>query len=436
MSVIHLESETAEQCASLTVNKSQDALNIASTLQQSIGRLDVSWQGGDSRNIYNRYMATQRELAARLQELSSLGLAMQREIQQWIDTDNQGANNRQSNPSRHPLPYLDFLLPIVGGTGMIVWFPHWILDWYRLLPDWLRHFIDPNDLIPINDPIPPIERLEPVTPPIRIDDPIDPPIRIDDPVFEPGIIDPNHSPVGFNPEPIGPNDPPVDPGILEPIRPTPVTDTPPSQPGENTPPQDNSGGGTVPANPPPQTPVSQPNPPTYSVPAKGQGSEYGNAGCSPTSVSMVLDYYHDQNSSNNTASTADLIKMLDPGDGTPGKGISLSNMTDELADLGYHNVTQGINANIDQLKEQLAGGPVIVTTGVSISGPGSIRGGDIRSISGPGNTIHAMVVTGLSADGSQVMVNDPWSGQPITLSTETFSNMWGRGANGYYSIRP
>jgi len=429
MSIIHLESDPTEHCTSLIINKSQDALLVVANLQQSISRMDVSWQGGESESIHARFLSTHRELEARLQELSSLGLAMQREIQQWIDTDNQGASIYQSTLIRHPLPYLDFLLPIVGGAGLINWFPHWISDWYRLLPGWLRHFIDPYDLIPINDPIhiPPLDSLEPVTPPIKIDDP----------VHDPGIIDPSHPPVGLEPEPISIDDPiePI-PEIVRPVQPITAPETTPSQPGADTPPQDNSGGGTVPVNPPVSTPVSQPTPPTYSVPAKGQGSEYGNAGCSPTSVSMVLDYYHNQNANHNTASTSDLINMLDTGDGTIGKGISLSNMTDELADLGYHNVSQGINANLDQLKEQLAGGPVIVTTGVSISGPGSIRGGDVRAISGPGNTIHAMVVTGLSADGSQVMVNDPWSGQAVTYSTETFSSMWSRGANGYYSIRP
>jgi len=172
----------------------------------------------------------------------------------------------------------------------------------------------------------------------------------------------------------------------------------------------------------------------FEVPVLAQDSLYGNAACSPVSACMLLNYYHVLDQANRTVSPQQLINMLDPGDGTPGKGMSLSNVTDELESLGYMHISQKIHASLADLKAELANGPFIVTVGVKLVGPGTVSSGVPRSILGPGSTIHAMVLKDLSNDSA--LVNDPWSGKELSLPLDTFGSMWKLGLNGMYMIRP
>ena len=174
----------------------------------------------------------------------------------------------------------------------------------------------------------------------------------------------------------------------------------------------------------------------HDVPAKSQGSLFGSAACSFTTVSMVLDYYHAQDEKHPTASPQELIDMRDAGDGTSGKGVALTKLTDELNDLGYEHITVKANASLQDLKDQVSDVPVIVTMGVGIVGPGTIKSDVPRAITGPGNTIHAMVVKGFSPDGKSVVVNDPWTGKELEYPVEQFEDMWARGGRGLYVIRP
>lgn len=173
---------------------------------------------------------------------------------------------------------------------------------------------------------------------------------------------------------------------------------------------------------------------SYNIPAQSQGPLYGNAACAPTSISMVLAYYNAKDPVNKMVSTQDIINMSDKGDGTPGKGMALSSLTDELNTLGYNNINVQINAQYSDLQTAIKNGPVIVTTGVKLVGDGIINSSGPRALEGPGNIIHAMVVTGVGND--QVQVNDPWSGTQVELSNETFQKMWVRGSSGMYLIRP
>ncbi|OGN74431.1 MAG: hypothetical protein A2X25_05970 [Chloroflexi bacterium GWB2_49_20] len=166
----------------------------------------------------------------------------------------------------------------------------------------------------------------------------------------------------------------------------------------------------------------------YEVPLLSQDNLYGNAACSPVSACMLLEYYHRLNPLNRTETPRQLIGRLDPGDGTPGKGMSLSNVTDELQFLGYQHISQKLYASLADLKAELINGPLIVTVGVTLVGSGT------RSIQGPGNTSHAMVVKGVSPD--VIVVNDPWSGKELRISTGIFERMWKLGLNGMYMIRP
>lgn len=172
----------------------------------------------------------------------------------------------------------------------------------------------------------------------------------------------------------------------------------------------------------------------YPVPTFAQDSLYGNAACSPVSACMLLEFYHGLDQVNRTVTPQQLIGMLDPGDGIPGKGMSLSKVTDELESLGYKHISQKVHASLADLKAELANGPLIVTVGVKLVGPGTISSGLPRSILGPGSTIHAMVIKGFLGDAA--VVNDPWTGRELSFPMDTFGNMWKLGLNGMYMIRP
>jgi predicted double-glycine peptidase len=55
---------------------------------------------------------------------------------------------------------------------------------------------------------------------------------------------------------------------------------------------------------------------------------------------------------------------------------------------------------------------------------------------------HALVVTGISPDGSQVRVNDPWTGESRVYAKEQFTQSWGSNfgsgvpINNFVVIRP
>jgi len=166
----------------------------------------------------------------------------------------------------------------------------------------------------------------------------------------------------------------------------------------------------------------------HQVPILAQDDLYGNAACSPVSACMLLEYYHQLNMLNRTVTPQQLIAMLDPGDGIPGKGMSLSNVTDELLSLGYQHISEKIHATLADLKAELIKGPLIVTVGVVLTSLGQ------RRIQGPGDTIHAMVVKGCNPDS--IIVNDPWTGKELRFPQSTFEIMWKLGQNGMYMIRP
>jgi uncharacterized protein YvpB len=184
----------------------------------------------------------------------------------------------------------------------------------------------------------------------------------------------------------------------------------------------------------PTTAAAQATHLVYDVPMLAQDNLYGNAACSPVSACMLLEYYHKLDGLNRAVTPQQLIAMLDPGDGTPGKGMSLSNVTDELQSLGYIHISQKLYASLADLKTELINGPLIVTVGVKLVGPGTLSSSLGRAIQGPGNTSHAMVVKGFSPD--TILVNDPWTGKELRFANQIFESMWKPGLNGMYIIRP
>ncbi len=165
----------------------------------------------------------------------------------------------------------------------------------------------------------------------------------------------------------------------------------------------------------------------YDIPAKSQGKLYGSAACLPTSLSMITDYYHAKDAANRTISPEGLKDMLDPGDGTSGVGVKLDKLNDDLGELGY--TAKNFPSDMDGLKEELANGPVVANIGVRlVSSPA-------RGLDGAGSTNHSVVVRGVASDGG-ILINDPWSGSEIKLTTEEFSAMWSKGEHWMQTVRP
>jgi predicted double-glycine peptidase len=181
--------------------------------------------------------------------------------------------------------------------------------------------------------------------------------------------------------------------------------------------------------PPTATPPTQTAPAAngYPVPLKSQGSLGGSAACAPTSVSMILDYYHNLDGQNQTATPQELLTMLDKGDFTQGKGMSLSRITDELQDLGYANISAQVNASQTDLQNHLQQGPVITTVRLDMQ---------TNQLMATGSVVHAVVVKGISGDGQTVFINDPWTGSEVLLPLADFAATWQGGSNGLYVIRP
>lgn len=165
----------------------------------------------------------------------------------------------------------------------------------------------------------------------------------------------------------------------------------------------------------------------HDVPPKSQGNSYGNAACLPTSVSMVTDYYHGKDGSNKAVSTDEFLDMLDKGDGQKGVGVGLDRLNDDLSEVGYDNV-KNFQSDMTGLKDQLKNGPVVVNVKVDLL---SIPERSIKE----GNTYnHAMVVKAIS--GTDVLVNDPWTGKEIEMPQDQFERMWKNGESWVQTIHP
>lgn len=387
MTTLHLLPENALDTARRLAGQAQQAQAELATLRSRLNQLHSAWQGGASDEFQAESAQLLRQLEAQVDQLAVLSARLQREVQEWEQVDQRGAAAlRAGSPG-----FWGGTLPTAaGGLLPAVAVPVWVSSWLDGLPSWLREWV--NRLFP----------------PVSVPDPL---VESPTPTGKTKLgelLEKTPEPTPVTPEPAG---------VAEDPAPAPVADTPPAPVAE----------------PAPAAPVESPAPsPAYEnyhdVPAKSQGALYGSAACAPTSVSMVLDYFNAQDAARATASPEDLIKMLDRGDGTPGSGVSLHLMNDDLAELGYNKVTVGVNAGMEALGEHLKEGPVIVTAGVKLIG------GENRDIQQAGSTIHAMVVKGINAES--VVLNDPWSGAEKVFPRATFEEMWTRGQQGFYVIRP
>jgi uncharacterized protein YukE len=368
MTTIHLHPENARAIARLLAQNAILAQTEAQTLRNRIQQLTYAWQGG----FADEFQAEAQELARRLEfqadMLETLAHRFSREIIEWESVDQAGATVFRAGT---PGIWGGSLPTAAGGWIPSIALPIAVSSWVDDLPPWLNNWLD--KLFPSSQGQD--DTSQEVTGKTRLGELLE------------------ESPVGQQDMPATPTQ----------------EDIAASQPATSQ-------------------AADSAYKAYYDVPLKSQGSLYGAAACAPTSISMVLDYFQNQDSSRSTASPEALITMLDPGDGTPGKGVFLHLMNDDLGELGYHNITVKAEASLEELTSHLNDGPVIITAGVKLIG------GQNRDIQQAGNTVHAMVLKALNADS--VVLNDPWSGTEKIFSREVFDQMWKNGQNGIYVIRP
>lgn len=377
MPMLHIETEVVRKIIDFLNYTAVSLQTTSQTLTNTVYALSNAWQGHSRDQFLGEFQPLNQRLAQLADEGLILSQRLQREVEEWEQVASQfggGAVASWQSP-----------LPVSAGGGQNPWLPSILSDfsidlpslsiisllggWSAQWPDWLKERLSP--FLPFLQPPPPPVATPTPSGPTRLGE------LLDDP-------------------------PPPEPKA-EPISP-PTAVSPPAQP--------------VP-----------PIPPTngYSVPIKSQGTLGGSAACAPTSVSMILDYYHNLDPQNKTAAPAELLAMLDKGDFTHGKGMSLNQITDELQDLGYHDVTAQVDAGLSDLQNHLQQGPVITTVRLDM------KSGQLAAT---GSVVHAVVVKGLSADGQTVFINDPWTGSEVRLPVADFAATWQGGKNGLYVIRP
>lgn len=159
-----------------------------------------------------------------------------------------------------------------------------------------------------------------------------------------------------------------------------------------------------------------------------QGLQYrgGNTayGCTPTAVSMVLEYWHRQDENLGTLSAQEILDR-NIAQGRFNAGMSVTETHDEIQALGYRTVEDHINADFESLRRDVEKGPVVAVVKLGMRQTG---------------TNHAVVVSGISEDGKWVKVNDPWDGRIHLYTREEFEASWGADfgdvKNSYMVIRP
>jgi len=400
MTTLHIQPENLHDAARQMTQNAAQVQSGMENMKSQMQQLAYAWQGPSSDEFNGEAQRLLSGMRQQAELLEQLGGRVERTASDWEQLDQRGASTFLSSG----VGLLGFLPFSAGAIGLIpvMALPLSISSWQTGLPTWLGDQIKrlfPSFFPPASDPLS-----------FHLNGPDDAG---------------NPTPGAFASNLLNKFDQtgkPATPAAAIQNDPAPaaVVGTPP--PPATVPQSDPTPAAVVETPPPPASGVFN------DVPIKAQGDLYGSAACAPTSVSMVLDYFHNQDASRASATPQKLVDMLDNGDGTWGNGVSLSLMTDDLNELGYKNITVSDNNSLDSLATSLKDGPVIVTSGVQLIG------GAVRDIQQAGSTMHAMVVKGINA--SSVLVNDPWSGVEKVFPRDTFSQMWNVGNNVIYSIRP
>jgi len=139
---------------------------------------------------------------------------------------------------------------------------------------------------------------------------------------------------------------------------------------------------------------------------EGRGTSYG---CTPTATSMVLDYWHSQDPNNKSMIAQELLDVnVEQGEFTA-TGMSTTRIHDEVMNLGYGVAQDYMGSDFETLRREVEQGPVVAVVKLGMAASGDN---------------HAVVVKGISPDGSMVSVNDPWTGQSHTYSRTQFTQSW------------
>lgn len=378
MTTIHLQPSVGRQTAALLKQNALTMFDEVQSLRRALRWLEMSWQGGGQEEFMVQANACLRTLERQADDLQILSERLVHEIAEWEQTDQRGASS-------------------FGGIGWrTVWQGHFpYTGGGESLPFWEQ------PLLPLFTAISAIPLLSNL--PGWLDAWLTrflPTPEISSPIAE--YPKPAHSKPS---SPLG--------ALLQ------EDASSSAQPSQASPPVQTE---TAPTAPSPKT-ASQG---VYDIPPKAQGQLYGNRACLPTAMSMVLDYYHAKDPQNVAASPADLIKMLDAGDGTPQTGIGLDKLNDDLSELNYRSNVKV--SDMKGLKTTLEKGPVVVNTQVGLLNRPS------RDITPNGSYNHAILVKGIG--DKSVIVNDPWSGKEKTIPLATFERMWKKGGNYAIVIRP
>ncbi|KAA3661734.1 MAG: hypothetical protein DWQ04_15560 [Chloroflexi bacterium] len=385
MLMLHMETDLIRTVC----NHIQQTAVSTQTSAQNLGNtgytLANAWQGYSADLFINELQTLNQRLAQLAEDGLILSQRLHREIEEWEQVA------RQLNAG--PLVWRAALLQSAGG-GENRWLPEdfpglpvtlpplafvgQLGGWSDMWPDWLKALMKPL--------LPSLQPPEPV-----------PPVPMPGPTGSSRFGELLNEPV--------PQEPMPEAKIEAETAVSPTTD--PSAPSTPT--------------------QTAPDVQGYPVPVKSQGKLGGSAACAPTSVSMILDYYHNQDGNNQTATPQELLNMLDKGDFSHGRGMSLNRITDELQDLGYTNVSAQVNTSQIDLQNQLQQGPVIATVRLDMQ---------TNQLTATGSVVHAVVVKGVSENGQTVFINDPWTGSELHLPMTDFSATWKGGSNGMYVIRP
>jgi hypothetical protein len=157
------------------------------------------------------------------------------------------------------------------------------------------------------------------------------------------------------------------------------------------------------------------------VPIYGQDTAGGSAACAPTSMSMIMNYWHDQNSDLAGPSRDEVLQAaIDANYFEQGRGMDFNEAEKILDNYGYDASVQLFNgddaAMQSSLKEQLGNGPVMAMVSLDTKADQLVSEGGVA---------HAVVIAGISNDGSMVRIHDPWEGgRAVDMSWDAFKGAW------------
>lgn len=134
-------------------------------------------------------------------------------------------------------------------------------------------------------------------------------------------------------------------------------------------------------------------------------------GCTAASVAMILRYWNLESETNQTLSAQELIdRNTLQGQFNPNSGLSIENVADDLASLGYElAILRGGDKEslLDALEEF---GPIAVLCKLGWK---------------PTGANHMSVVAAYNAESDRLIVYDPNLNQPLDIAWQTFDNIWG-----------